>query len=120
MKVLEESVRDGIAFLSVLPPPRCAAQIAAWAGRARLYQEDQADGRSRIAAGLLLEKLRGLARAMEIGRTDALDPSFAADWSAYVATNEAIVVGVIVPAPNGADQRPASVVAADEYGEVWR
>jgi len=120
MKSLEEEVRDGIAFLSVLSPARCEAQIAVWSGRARLYQEEQADGRTRIAAGLLLEKLRGLARAMDAGFIEALNPSFStSDWGQYVSAKEKAAAAepvASVPTSDGDD----GAAVGGEFGDVWR
>ena len=121
MKSLEEDVRDAIAFLSLLPPARCEAQIAAWAGRARLYQEDQNDGRTRIAAGLLLEKLRGLARAMGAGFIEALNPTFSTnDWRQYIKAKEkaaAAEPGTAAPSASEDSEAPA---AGGDYGDIWR
>ncbi|MEA2697919.1 MAG: hypothetical protein QOI66_2190 [Myxococcales bacterium] len=120
VKSLEEDVRDAIAFLSVLSPARCEAQIAAWAGRARLYQEAQNDGRTRIAAGLLLEKLRGLARAMGAGFIEALNPTFSTnDWGQYIKAKEkaAAETGTSPPPADEGSEAPA---AGGDYGDVWR
>ena len=116
VRALEDEVRDAVPFLSTLPPVRWAAQIAVWAGRARLYQEHPSDGRSRIAAELLIEKLRGLARAMEVGRIDALDPFVTRDWRRYVEENEATARG------EGGTARPGGageVSSAPDYSSVW-
>jgi hypothetical protein len=120
MKSLEDDVRDAIAFLSVLSPGRCEAQIAAWAGRARLYQEDQNDGRTRIAAGLLLEKLRGLARAMGAGFIEALNPTFSTnDWGQYIKAKEKAAAESETSAPS-ADEGSETPAAGGDYGDVWR
>jgi hypothetical protein len=120
VKSLEDDVRDAIAFLSVLSPGRCEAQIAAWAGRARLYQEDQNDGRTRIAAGLLLEKLRGLARAMGAGFIEALNPTFSTnDWGQYIKAKEKAAAEAETSAP-AADEGGEAPAAGGDYGDVWR
>ena len=119
VRALEGEIRDVMPFLATLPPDRHAAQIAAWAGRARLHQELPTDGRMRIAAGMLIEKLRGLARAMEVGRIDALAPGFETDWVRYVTANEAIAGGVALEADSPeADARPPDL--ADDYSSTWR
>lgn len=111
IRALEEQIRNGVPFLSTLPPNRLAAQVAAWAGRARLLQ---ADGRTRIGAGMLIEKLRGLQRAMEVGYVEALDTAAVADWRRYVAIKETEATGTGASTANG-DER----AARDDYDGVW-
>jgi hypothetical protein len=115
---LEDEIRDGIPFLSVLPPDRCAAQVAFWAGRARLHQQDPVNGRTRIATGMLLEKLRGLARAMDLGRIDALASSAEADWGAYVKEQQAIAAGIA--SLTGTPEKSEATETPDGYGSIWR
>jgi hypothetical protein len=117
-RLLENEIRDAIAFLSALPSERCAAQIAVWAGRARIHQAHPNDGRTRFAAGLLLRKLRGLAQAMDVGSIDALTPGYEWDWARYIALNEAITAGSGGNGTKG-DATERARDGADEFSAVW-
>jgi len=88
LHTLEDEVRAQAHGLAQLPPDCCTARIAAWVGRVRSYEETNGN---RVAAELLLDKLRALARAMDAGRIEALHGSWrATDWSSYIRTNETL------------------------------
>lgn len=119
VRALEDEIRDAMVFLPGLPPERCAAQIAAWAGKARIHQAHPTDSRTRIAAGLLLKKLCGLADAMDVGSVDALTPGYEWDWARYVAMNEATAAG---SGGNGTEEDTPQQApdATDEFSAVWK
>jgi hypothetical protein len=88
MRALEDEVREQVNALAKMPSSSCTARIAAWVGRVRLYEETTGN---RIAAQLLIDKLRALAHAMEAGHIEALRTSWRApDWPAYIRKNEAL------------------------------
>jgi hypothetical protein len=116
MKTLEEKVRDGTTFLPDLSPARRTATIAAWAGQARIYQTD---GQTWMAAHLLLERLRHLARAMDAGFIEALDPSWStSDWQRYVKVKEMTVTesGLSGSASAAGNLSPT----VTDYSNVWK
>ncbi len=119
VRSLENDIRDEIAFLPGLPPDRCAARIAVWAGKARIHQAHPTDRHTRIAAGLLLKMLGGLARAMDVGHIDALAPGYEWDWARYVALNEAAAAGSV---GNGTTMAVAESARdeGDEFSAVWK
>lgn len=115
LRSLEAEVRNQAHALAQLPQTRCTARIAAWAGRVRSYEET--DG-NRVAADLLLEKLRVLARAMDAGRIEALNGSWRTrDWPSYIRTNEALAE---------APQEPETIIESrpdrsgePDYRDIW-
>jgi hypothetical protein len=92
LRALEDSIRDQIPALAGLSQPRYTAQIAAWVGRVRLYQNGPHGERTRIASRILFEKLRNLAWSMEAGSIEALNSSWSTrTWERYIHDNELIV-----------------------------
>lgn len=116
LRLLEDEVRLQAHGLTQLPPASCTARIAAWAGRVRSYEE--ATG-NRVAADLLLDKLRALARAMDAGRIEALNGSWrTSDWGAYIRTNEGLADAR--PArPQAPGDSTADRTGEPDYREVW-
>ena len=84
-RLLEAEIRSQAHQLAQLPHASCMARIAAWTGRVRSYEITNGN---RVAADLLLDKLRVLAREMDAGRIDGLNGSWrATDWSSYSPTD---------------------------------
>jgi len=115
IRLLEDEVRAQAHTLGQLPGTSCTARIAAWAGRIRSYQETG----NRVAAELLLDKLRALARAMDAGRIEALNGSWRTrDWPSYIRTNEAMAEArehePATPAESLPDQSGDS-----QYRDIW-
>jgi hypothetical protein len=124
MRALEDEVREQMPGLAQLSPAGCTAQLAAWAGRVRAYEEGSGN---RIAARLLLDKLRALAHAMEAGRVEALSPTWrTSDWPAYVERNQALAgapppARPPAPSPSPSPSPPAAGANdADDPLGVWR
>jgi hypothetical protein len=104
LRQIEDEMRDQIQELPRLSREACGAQIAAWGGRVRMVEEAHGN---RVAVELLLEKLRALARAMEVGHIEALVTSWrTADWPAYIRRNEALA------SSSRTDQLPAVQTAS--------
>jgi hypothetical protein len=119
LKQLEDQIRAQVEALADLSAARCTARIAAWAGRVRALESAAPVGRTRVAAQLMLEKLRGLARAMEAGPIDALHPSWrTSNWQSYIAINEATADAPDRRPPAPPEPAPASD-AGEGYGDVW-
>jgi hypothetical protein len=122
LKQLEDQIRDQVQALADVSPSRCTARIASWAGRVRAIESDAPAGRTRPAAQLLLEKLRGLARAMDAGPIEALHPSWrTSNWSSYIAINEATADAPDrEPASRPAEPAPEDAAGGSEsYTDVW-
>jgi hypothetical protein len=116
LRLLEDEVRAQVHALGQLPSSACTAQIAVWAGRVRWYAETHGN---RVAADLLLDKIRALARAMDAGRIEALNGSWRiSDWPSYIRANEALA-----EAPQDAQQPLAESLPAPngeaDYGDIW-
>jgi len=119
LHALESEIRGQVHSLGELGTARCTARIAAWTGRVRAYEEETGN---RMAAQLMLDKLRALAHAMEAGHIEALTASWrTADWSAYVRKNEELAEAPATPEPEETAEEAASeaVVDASNYGAVW-
>jgi hypothetical protein len=111
LRLLEDDIRDRLPSLGRLPPAASAARIGAWAGRARLYEEESGN---KMAANLLLDKLRVLAHTMEVGRIEALSASWRTkNWPAYIEQNEVLAEARSTPEP----PQPPSPSAAQRLGE---
>jgi len=116
LRVLEGEIRNQAQELAQLPSTSCTARIAAWAGRVRSYEETSGN---RVAADLLLDKLRVLARAMDAGRIEALNGSWkTSDWATYIRMNQALA-----EAPREAVATRAAPAAEPsgepDYGDIW-
>jgi len=86
---VEDAIRDQLPALGGLSQARCTARIAVWAGRVRLNQSRPGAEQTRVAALMLLEKLRRLARAMDAGSIEALNASWSTrNWERYIEANE--------------------------------
>ena len=115
-RLLEAEIRSHAHRLAQLPHTSCTARIAAWAGRVRSYEETN---RNRVAADLLLDKLRVLARGMDAGRIDALNGSWrATDWSSYIRTNEALAEALPAGPQTPVELRPDGSGDPD-YRDIW-
>ena len=115
IRLLEDEVRAQVHTLGQLPRTSCTARIAAWAGRIRSYQETG----NRVAAELLLDKLRALARAMDAGRVEALNGSWrTSDWSSYIRTNEAMADAREHEPATQAESLPEQS-GEPQYRDIW-
>lgn len=91
LQALEDRIREALPALSGLSQRRYTAQIAAWVGRVRLYQQDHEPERARLASRLFMDKLRNLAWSMEAGTIEGLDMSWSTrHWRRYIDDNELI------------------------------
>ena len=116
LRLLEGEVRNQAQGLAQLPAASCTARIAAWAGRVRAYEETNGN---RVAADLLLDKLRVLARAMDAGRIEALNGSWrTADWPSYIRKNEALAEATPEALNTLAEPLPERSGDPD-YRDVW-
>jgi hypothetical protein len=116
LRLVEDEVRAQAHGLAQLSATSCTARIAAWAGRVRSYEETSGN---RVAAQLLLDKLRALARAMDAGRIEALNGSWrTADWPSYIQTNQALA-----EAPQARSEAPVPSIpepsGEPDYQDVW-
>jgi hypothetical protein len=110
LRLLEDDIRERLPSLGRLPPAASAARIGAWAGRARLYEEESGN---KMAANLLLDKLRVLAHTMEVGRIEALSASWRTkSWPAYIQQNE-----VLAEARSTPEQQPPPPSTTQPLGE---
>lgn len=130
LRLLETEIRDQVHALAQLGTARCTARIAAWTGRVRGYEEESGN---RMAAQLMLEKLRALAYAMEANHIEALTASWrTADWSSYIRKNEELAEAPPPPSHERPDeptpeaapkatQDAAQEAAGDgsDYGAAW-
>jgi hypothetical protein len=104
---LEDVIRDQLPALGGLSQSRCTARIAAWAGRVRLDQSRPGAEQTRVAALMLLEKLRRLARAMDAGSIEALNASWSTrNWERYIEANELAAATPDAPAAPAPDPVP--------------
>jgi hypothetical protein len=104
---LEDVIRDQLPALGGLSQARCTARIAAWAGRVRRDQSRPGAEQTRVAALMLLEKLRRLARAMEAGSIEALNASWStSNWQRYIEANELAAATPDAPAAPAPDPVP--------------
>ena len=111
---LEDAIRDQLPVLGGLSQVRCTARIAAWAGRVRLEQSRPGAEQTRVAALMLLEKLRRLARAMDAGSIEALNASWSTrNWERYIEANE------LTAATPDADPIPAPDPVPEPDGWSW-
>jgi len=116
LRLLEDEIRAQAHALAQLSQTSLTARIAAWAGRARSYEETTGN---RVAAQLLLEKLRAFARAMDAGRIEALNGSWRTrDWDSYVRTNEALAEARPDTTENSEEPQPERSGEPD-YRDVW-
>jgi len=125
LRLLEDEIREQVHALGQVGTARCTARIAAWAGRVRAYEEESGN---RMAARLMMEKLRALAYAMEAGPIEALVASWrTGDWGYYVRKNEELAEAPPPPAPapaeappeSSADSTPDAVVDGSDYSAAW-
>jgi len=116
LRLLEDEIRLQAHGLAQLSQASCTARIAAWAGRVRSYEETTGN---RVAADLLLDKLRALARAMDAGRIEALIGSWrTSDWGSYIRTNEGLAEARS-DRPETSEQSRPDPSGEPDFGEVW-
>ncbi|MEP6652382.1 MAG: hypothetical protein ABJA82_03430 [Myxococcales bacterium] len=119
LRLLEDEIRDRVHALAQVGTARCTARIAAWTGRVRAYEEQSGN---RMAAQLMLEKLRALAYAMEAGRIEALTASWrTADWPSYIRKNEQLADAPPTPEPRERPDESTRKGPADgsDYSGAW-
>jgi hypothetical protein len=111
LRLLEDDIRERFPSLARLPPAAAAARIGAWAGRARRYEEESGN---KMAANLLLDKLRVLAHTMDVGRIEALNASWRTkNWPAYIEQNELLAEA----RPTPEQQPPSPSTTTQRMGE---
>lgn len=116
LRLLQDEIQGQALGLAQLPSESCTARIAAWAGRVRLYQETTDN---RVAAELLLDKLRVLASAMDAGRIEALTGAWRTkDWPSYIQANEA-AAQIRQEAPEPPAKSLPDQNGDPDYRDVW-
>lgn len=99
---LADEIDQAEPFLEYEPSRRRSAQIRAWAGRARQFQDlQERDPRTPIDRKKLLRgvfgRLTRITRELPCGWVEALSPDWKTDWDVYVAMARGQLGGKFAP-----------------------
>lgn len=105
IQILADEIDAGERYLTDLSRRQRTAQVAAWAGQARAFQDAPIeDPRRRQALTTVFGRLTRITRDIDCGWIDALSRDWSVDWKHYVSWFKGVAAGSWPRLPAEAEQ----------------